>query len=150
MTAIDISPEGKRAVLSARGDIYTVPAKEGSVRNLTQTPGIRENFGTWSPDGKWIAYISDRSGEDEIYLKPQDGTGPEVPSVTSDGSMFRFGPMWSPDSKKLIFADKAVRLFYVDIDEQASRSWSIREIWEPHHRLFVVARQPVDQLRESL
>jgi tricorn protease len=115
VTALDISPEGKRAVLSARGDIYTVPAKEGSIRNLTHTPGIRENSGTWSPDGKWIAYISDRTGEDEIYLKAQDGTGPEV-RVTSDGAMFRFNPMWSPDSKKLIFADKAVRLFYVDID----------------------------------
>jgi tricorn protease len=117
VTALDISPEGKRAVLSARGDIYTVPAKEGSIRNLTQTPGIRENFGTWSPDGKWIAYISDRTGEDEVYLKAQDGAGPEV-RVTSDGTMFRFNPMWSPDSKKLMFADKAVRLFYVDINEK--------------------------------
>jgi tricorn protease len=141
VTTLDISPEGKRAVLSARGDIYTVPAKEGSIRNLTQTPGIRENFGTWSPDGKWIAYVSDRTGEDEIYLKAQDGTGPEV-RITSDGSMFRFTPMWSPDSKKLIFADKAVRLYYVDVNEKkpvlidqgkvfdfTDYSWSPDSLW---------------------
>jgi tricorn protease len=115
ITAFDISPEGKRAVFSARGDVYTVPAKEGSIRNLTRTPGIRENYATWSPDGRWIAYISDRFGEDELYLIPQDGLGKEI-RVTSDGKMFRLQPVWSPDSKKLLYADKAVRLWYVDMD----------------------------------
>ena len=61
VTDFDISPEGNRAVLTARGDIFTVPAKEGSIRNLTQTPGIREKYAAWSPDGKWIAYLSDRT-----------------------------------------------------------------------------------------
>src|SRR5438445_537473 len=64
ITDFDISPDGKRAVFSARGDVFTVPAKEGSIRNLTRTPGIREKLVTWSPDSKWISYISDRSGED--------------------------------------------------------------------------------------
>lgn len=117
ITAIDISPEGKRAVFSARGDVFTVPAKEGSIRNLTRTPGIRENYATWSPDGRWLAYLSDRSGEDELYVIPQDGSGPEV-RVTTDGSMFRFPPLWSRDSKKLLYADKSLRLFYVDINEK--------------------------------
>jgi tricorn protease len=115
ITAFDISPEGKRAVFSARGDVYTVPAKEGSIRNLTQTPGIRENYATWSPDGRWIAYVSDRSGEDELYLIPQDGMGTEM-RVTSDGTMSRLPAVWSPDSKKLLYADKALRLWYVDIN----------------------------------
>jgi tricorn protease len=117
ITTFDISPEGKRAVFSARGDVFTVPAKEGSIRNLTRTPGIRENYATWSPDGRWVAYLSDSSGEDELYITPQDGSGPEV-RVTTDGSMFRLPPLWSPDSKKLLFADKSLRLFYVDIHEK--------------------------------
>ncbi len=117
ITTFDISPDGKRAAFSARGDVYTVPAKEGSIRNLTQTPGIREDDVAWSPDGKWIAYLSDRTGEQELYLMPQDGMGKEV-RVTSDGTMFRLQPVWSPDSKKLLYADKSLRLFYVDTDEK--------------------------------
>jgi tricorn protease len=115
ITDFEISPEGKRAVFTARGDVYTVPAKEGSIRNLTQTPGIHEKNVAWSPDGRWIAYLSDRSGEDELYIVPQDGMGKEI-RITTDGKMFRLPPAWSPDSKKLLFADKSVRLFYVDIE----------------------------------
>ncbi len=117
ISAFDIAPDGKRGVFSARGDVYTVPAKEGSIRNLTRTPGIRENFAAWSPDGRWIAYLSDRSGEDELYIIPQDGMGKEI-RVTTDGTMFRLQPIWSPDSKKLLFADKSLRLFFVDINEK--------------------------------
>ncbi|HTS10614.1 MAG TPA: PDZ domain-containing protein [Candidatus Limnocylindrales bacterium] len=117
ITSFDISPDGKRAAFSARGDVFTVPAKEGSIRELTRTAGIREENVAWSPDGKWVAYLSDRTGEEEIYLAPQDGMGKEV-RVTTDGTMHRLQPTWSPDSKKLLFADKSVRLFYVDIDEK--------------------------------
>src|SRR5207245_10363837 len=77
VTDFDIAPDGKRAVFAARGDVFTVPAKEGSIRNLTRTPGIREQKVSWSPDGRLIAYISDRTGEDEIYVAPQDGLGKE-------------------------------------------------------------------------
>ena len=117
ITDFDISPEGKRAVFTARGDIFTVPAKEGSIRNLTQTPGIQEKYAAWSPDGKWIAYFSDRTGEDELYIIPQDGAGKEI-RITSDGKMHRLPPVWAPDSKKLLYADKDTRLFSVDIDEK--------------------------------
>jgi tricorn protease len=117
ITDWDISPEGKRAAFTARGDIFTVPTKEGSIRNLTQTPGIQEKYAAWSPDGKWIAYFSDRTGEDELYIIPQDGSGAEV-RITSDGKMHRLPATWSPDSKKLLYADKDTRLFYVDIDEK--------------------------------
>jgi tricorn protease len=115
ITSYDIAPDGKRAVMTARGDIFTVPAKEGGIRNLTQTPGIRERDGTWSPDGRWVAYLSDRTGEYELYIAPQDGSGPEQ-RITFDGTVFRLAPIWSPDSKKLLYADKSLRLFYVDID----------------------------------
>ncbi|HVO78766.1 MAG TPA: PDZ domain-containing protein [Candidatus Bathyarchaeia archaeon] len=117
VTDFDIAPDGKRGVLTARGDIFTVPAKEGSIRNLTRTPGIREKYAAWSPDGRWVAYISDRTGEDELYMIPQDGSGPEV-RITFDGKMFRMPPLWSPDSTKLAFADKATRLFYVDVTQK--------------------------------
>jgi len=115
ITDFDLSPEGNRGVFTARGDIFTVPAKEGSIRNLTHTPRIREKYAAWSPDGKWIAYLSDRTGEDELYLVPQDGMGKET-RITTDGKMFRLPPVWSPDSKKLLFADKSVRLYYVDLE----------------------------------
>ncbi len=117
ITDFDIAPDGKRAVFSARGDIFTVPAKEGSVRNLTRTPGVREKFAAWSPDGRWVAYMSDRTGEDELYITPQDGLGQEQ-RITFDGKMFRLPPVWAPDSKKLLFADKETRLFYVDINDK--------------------------------
>jgi tricorn protease len=112
----NVSPTGVRALFEARGDIFTAPAEHGSTRNLTSTPGVHERSPDWSPDGKWIAYLSDRSGEYEIYLQPQKG-GEEV-RVTTDGSVYRYAIRWSPDSKKLLFWDKLLRLWYVDIDEK--------------------------------
>jgi tricorn protease len=117
ITDFDISPEGKRAVFAARGDVFTVPAKEGSIRNLTRTPGIREKSVAWSPDGRWIAYVSDRSGEDEIYITPQNGMGEEQ-QITSGYKGFKFPPSWSADSKKLAWADKDLRLWYIDINDK--------------------------------
>jgi len=117
ITDFDISPEGKRAVFAARGDVFTVPAKDGSIRNLTRTSGIREKSVEWSPDGRWIAYVSDRTGEDEIYIMPQDGMGKEQ-QITSGYKGFKYALAWSPDSKKLAWGDKDCRLSYVDITEK--------------------------------
>jgi tricorn protease len=117
VTSFDLSPDGHRAVFAARGNVFTVPAEHGSIRNLTHTEGVWNRDAAWSPDGRWIAYLSDRTGEYELYIVPQDGMGKPV-RVTFDGAMFRLPPVWSPDSKKLLFADKDVRLWYVDVKEK--------------------------------
>ena len=113
--SFDVAPGGERAVFGARGEIFTVPAQHGEIRNISRTPGAREISVAWSPDGQWIAYLSDASGEYEIYIRPQDGSG-EPRRITRDGTVWRFPPAWSPDSKKLAFADSANRLSFVDID----------------------------------
>jgi tricorn protease len=117
ITDFDIAPDGKRAVVAARGEIFTVPAKDGSTRNLTHSPGVREQKVAWSPNGQWVAYISDRSGEDEIYITAQDGLSPEQ-QITSGHKGFMFTPAWSPDSSKIAWADKDLTLWYVDIQEK--------------------------------
>ena len=110
----DLSPDGKRAVFAARGEIFTVPAKDGQIRNISKTPTAREIHVSWSPDGKNLAYLSDATGEYEIYIAPQDGSGPAM-QVTKGGDVWRFPVIWSPDSSKLAFGDKKQRLQYVDV-----------------------------------
>jgi tricorn protease len=117
ITDFDIAPDGKRAAIAARGEIFTVPAKDGSIRNLTHSPGVREQHVAWSPNGQWIAYISDRTGEDEIYVMAQDGLAAEE-QITSGHKGFMFQPVWSPDSSKIAWADKDLKLWYVDIKEK--------------------------------
>ena len=113
--SFDIAPGGERAVFGARGELFTVPAQHGEIRNISRTPAAREISAAWSPDGKWISYLSDATGEYEIYVRAQDGSG-EPQRVTRDGNVWRFPPAWSPDSKKLAYADSANRLNLVDID----------------------------------
>lgn len=117
VTDFDIAPDGKRAVFGARGEVFTVPAKDGSTRNLTHSPGVREQKVAWSPNGQWIAYISDRTGEDEVYITPQDGLGAEE-QITSGHKGFMFPPAWSPDSTKIAWSDKDLKLWYIDIKQK--------------------------------
>jgi len=109
-----VSPTGKRALLQARGDIFSLPAEHGVVRNLTHSSGVAERYPTWSPDGKWIAYFSDRSGEYELTRRPADAPGPEE-ILTELGPGFRYRPQWSPDSLKLVFIDQAMKIWLHDI-----------------------------------
>ncbi len=112
-----LSPSGVRAVFEARGEIFTVPASKGETRNLTNTPGIREQRPVWSPDGKYIAYYSDKSGEMEIYIRAQDGTGEET-RLTTDGNVYRFGLLWSPDSRAILYTDASMHLWMVTIADK--------------------------------
>src|SRR5262249_52940602 len=110
-----ISPTGARAVFEARGEIITVPAEKGDARNLTNSSGVAERYPAWSPDGKWIAYFSDESGEYALHLRDQRGVG-EVKKIALEPT-FYYSPRWSPDSKKIAFTDKRLNLWYVDIEK---------------------------------
>ena len=137
LTSFGISPDGNRAVLGARGDLFTVPAKHGNTRNLTGTPGVHERNAAWSPDGKWIAYVSDATGEDEIYIVPQDGSSPAT-QLTDKADTYKYHPVWSPDSQKLLWSDKKQRLQFVDVKSKAvalvvqATAWEIGGFcWSP-------------------
>jgi len=116
ITGFDLAPDGARALFGARGEIFTVPAKNGNTRNLTTTSGVHERDAAWSPDGRWIAYISDQTGGDEIYLRAQDGSGQPV-QLTSNSDSYKYALLWSPDSKKILWSDRLFRLRYIDIDK---------------------------------
>ena len=112
---IAVSPTGVRVVAEARGDIFTLPAEKGDTRNLTNTPGSAERDPSWSPDGKSIAYFSDASGEYQLYIRDQDGlSAPKVIDLGPNPSFF-YAPHWSPDSKRIAFTDKHLRIWYVDV-----------------------------------
>ena len=104
----DLSPAGKRVLVTARGEVFSAPAKDGPVRNLTRTAASREIAASWSPDGRQIAYLSDATGEYEIWVRPVGGG--DARQVTRDGAIWRFMPVWSPDSSMLLFGDKNQRL----------------------------------------
>ncbi len=110
-----ISHDGNRVLVEARGEIFSVPAENGYVKNLTQSSGVAERYPAWSPDGKSIAFWSDRSGEYELYISNGDDLN-NAKKLTSYGPGFRYGLFWSPDSKKILFIDKAMRIRIYDIN----------------------------------
>jgi len=112
-----ISPSGARAVFEARGEILTVPAEKGDVRNLTHTPRVAERDPAWSPDGKSIAFFSDESGEYELHIVDQSGLGSVKKINLGNPPSFFYGPLWSPDSKKIAYTDKRLNLWYVDVEK---------------------------------
>ena len=115
---VNLAPDGERSITVARGDLFSVPAKNGTPRNLTKTSGAHERDAVWSPDGKWIAYNSDVTGENELYVRSQDGKS-EPQQITSGADTYYYAPKWSPDSKKLLWSDRLQRLRYVDVTSKA-------------------------------
>ena len=116
--SVSPAPDGQRVIVVARGDVYSVPGKDGTPRNLTRTSNAHERDAVWSPDGKWIAYNSDVTGENELYLRSQDGKG-EPQQLTKGADTYYYRAIWSPDSKKLLWADRLQRLRYVDVASKA-------------------------------
>jgi tricorn protease len=112
--AFEISPTGKRALISARGDIFSVPAENGPTYNLTNTQGVREIYPRWSPDGKYISYYSDASGEYEIYLL-ENKKDAKPKQLTFGSSAWKYDSEWSPDSKYLLYFDRTSQLKLLDV-----------------------------------
>jgi tricorn protease len=152
VTSYDIAPDGKRALFGARGEIFTVPAKHGQTRNLTNSSGIHERNSVWSPDGKWIAYISDKSGENEIFIVAQDGSSKPI-QLTKGADTYKYSIKWSPDSKKIMWSDKKLRLRYVDITTKktievaSSKLWEMRSFcWSPDSKWVAFVKPEVTEM----
>ena len=132
-----LSPKGERAVFAARGDIFTAPVEKGPTRNLTQSSSAHDKSPDWSPDGSQIAFISDRDGEEEIYLVDAKGEKPIV-QLTDGGDAMRYSPSWSADGKRIAFSDKSGKLFVINVADKSviqvadDKHSQIRDfVWSP-------------------
>jgi len=154
----DISPTGARAVFEAHGEILTVPVEHGDIRNLTNSPGAADRDPAWSPDGKWIAYFSDESGEYALHLRTQDGMGEVRKIDLGNPPSFYYSPKWSPDSKRIAYSDKRLNLWYLDIDARkpvlvdtnlydGDPGSGFNPVWSPDGRWIAYTRQLDSSLR---
>jgi tricorn protease len=145
--SIFLAPEGDKIAFGARGEIFIVPAKEGRTINLTLSSGAHDRNPVFSPDGKTLAYLSDQSGEYEIYTQKADGSEPAV-AITSGSKNYIFGLKWSPDGKKIMFSNREMKLMYVDITSkkvttiEQSKFWEITQYnWSPDSKWVVYTNQ---------
>lgn len=147
-----ISPTGARAVFEARGEILTVPAEKGDPRNLTRTTAVMERDPAWSPDGRWIAYFSEESGEYALHIREQSGKGEIRKIGLGEPPSFFYNPLWSPDGKKIAYNDKRLNLWYVDIDKGVPVkidttyyfnpfSFSFSPSWSPDSRWLAYSKE---------
>ncbi len=148
ISSASISPTGVRAVFEARGEVLTVPAEKGDPRNLTNSTSVMERYPAWSPDGKSIAYFSDASGEYELHISSQSGTGEVKKIRVEDKPTFYFGPVWSPDSKKIAFRDAHLQVWVVDVESSQAkvidkdRFWGrpLTPAWSPDSKWLTYAK----------
>ncbi len=137
VSSASLSPKGERALFVARGDIFSAPIEKGVPRNLTRSSGAHDKAPAWSPDGRQIAFLSDMSGEEELYVMPQDGSAPPT-QLTTGGAAMRYRPLWSPDSKKIAFSDKDGKIYVVTVADKSivevadeKRGQSQDYVWSP-------------------
>lgn len=152
----ELAPDGSRVLFVARGDLFTVPAEEGVTRHLRDTDGAHERNATWSPDGQQIAYISDISGEDEIYVMDAKGKSAPV-QLTTGGDTYKYGIDWSPDGKSILWSDKKLRLQYVEvatkkvIQVDKAEAWEIRDYtWSPDSKWIAYDKPRVRAFSELI
>jgi tricorn protease len=149
---VSVSPTGKRAAFSARGDVLSLPAEHGAIMNVTRSSGVAERYPRWSPDGKTLAFWSDASGEYELTTLTADGVGAPK-KLTSLGKGFRYAPYWSPDSKAVAFIDQSMHIRIVDVGSGAATDVDtspefisygglegFRFAWSPDSRWLAYAR----------
>jgi tricorn protease len=140
ITNMALSPTGRRAVVEARGEIFTIPAEKGDIRNITHSSGSAEREPAWSPDGKWISYFSDKSGEYTLVIESQDGiAAPREVAIANPKHYYT--PSWSPDSKKLLFSDTDLKVWVLDVATGQSKvigrdPWMVPQrtlnpVWSP-------------------
>ncbi len=146
ITGYDLSPDGKRLLINSRGELFSLPtAKGGLIRQLSRSSGARVYGGEFSPDGKWVAGLSDSTGEMEVWFWDAQGRKP-AKRVTYDGKVWRFPPRFSPDGQKLVYSDKDLILYLLDPEKGTSTvvdtgRWEIREwSWSPDSRWLAYTR----------
>jgi len=151
-----LSPTGARAIFQGRGEIVSVPAEKGDLRNLTRTTNVAERDPAWSPDGKWLAYFSDASGEYALHLRMQSGLGDVRKIDLGNPPSFFYSPRWSPDNKKIAYTDKRLNLWYVEVDNPKpvrvdadlfeSPFRTLEPVWSPDSRWLAYAKHLPNQL----
>lgn len=117
---MSIAPDGKRALVEARGEVFSLPAEEGIIQNLTRTSGVAERFPAWSPNGRYVAYWSDKSGEYELTVRDMS-KGAQEKQLTNLGPGYRYQLYWSPDSKKLAFVDQTMHINVYNMETNSNR-----------------------------
>ena len=140
MTNLVLSPTGKRVAAEARGEIFTIPAEKGDVRNLTHSSGSAERDPAWSPDGKFVSYFSDKSGEYQLVIEAQDGLTPPR-AIALPKPTHYYTPSWSPDSKKLVYTDTNLKVWVLDVASGQAKvigsdpwmvpSRTLNPVWSP-------------------
>ncbi len=147
----NISPSGARAVFEIHGEIVTVPAEKGDIRNLTNSPAVADRDPAWSPDGKRIAWFSDESGEYALHIRNQNGLGDVTKINLGNPPSYFYSPVWSPDSKKIAYTDKRLNLWYVDLEKGApvqvdtdyydSPFHTLNPVWSPDSKWLAYTKQ---------
>jgi tricorn protease len=115
MSNLGLSPTGKRIVVEARGEIFTIPAEKGDVRNLSNSAGSAERDPAWSPDGKYVSYFSDKSGEYKLVIEAQEGLSAPR-EIALEKPTHYYTASWSPDSKKILYTDTDLKVWVLDVD----------------------------------
>jgi tricorn protease len=150
VTALALSPTGKRAAVEARGEIFTIPAEKGDARDLTKSSESAERDPAWSPDGRFVSYFSDKTGEYKLYIESQDGVTPPREITLPEPSHF-YTPAWSPDGKHIVYTDTKLRVWVLDVasgqakaignDEFMIPERSLNPVWSPDGQWLAYAKR---------